>query len=235
MKPLNYYAVTGQVAAQHLVELKKLEVTLNANVTAGLFLQVHNSAVVPAEGAVPIKVWPAAETGYKEFKRGELTLALGCYICLSSTAGTKTLALGANDKCDILEVEFNDPEVQADSSYAGDLTTPVTSLVVWNDAAGPKNLRVLEVDGTNLTTVCYLQFFPADNPVNGNVPVKQLTIAAGAVRTGAAAYRFGEEGVSLVAGNASGNHKGCTIAISTTPGLLTLTADNAKMKAEYHN
>lgn len=231
MKPSNFYAVTAQVAATHPMLMLKLESTLNAAATAGLFLQIHDSAVAAAEGAAPLKVWPAAECGYKEFKRGDLTLALGCYVCLSTTSATKTLAVGANDKLDILELEFSDPERPAGTSFAGDLVSNVTGLAVWLDAAGPKKLLALEVDGTNLTTTCYVQLFGKDAPVNGDVPVGQYTIAATAVKTGADAWRFGETGRDVT----DGVHDGCAVRISTTPGVLTLTGDSARIKAEYKN
>lgn len=230
MKPLNYFAVAAQQVATHPVALLKLEATLNSSAAAGLFLQIHNSAVVPAEGAAPFKCWTAAECAYKEFKRGELNLPLGCYICLSTTSATKTLSA---DLCDVLSVELTDPETPTGTTAAGDLTTSVTGLQVWADAAGPKRLIALEVNGAGLSTVCYLQLFAKDSPANGDVPVHEIKIAATANLTGANGLRFGANGRDMFSIDANGAHDGCTVKISTTPGVLTLTTDSAKIKAEY--
>lgn len=70
MKTLSYFAVTTQQVTTHAAALLKLEATINASATTGLYLQIHDSAAAPAAGAVPLKSWLASECGYKEFKRG---------------------------------------------------------------------------------------------------------------------------------------------------------------------
>jgi hypothetical protein len=236
MKPLEYFAIKGQVVSTHPVSVIKLEMTPNASITDGLFLQIHDAAASPATGAVPVKVWPAAECGYKEFKRGELVLSVGCFICLSTTAATKTGANGVSDLMNILQVELSDPERPTGTTVVGDLTSPVTGLQVWADAAGPKKLIHLEVDGTNLTATCYIQLFAVDSPADGIAPLMTLRkITAGQVLTGASGLYFGEKGRDVQSVDSTGGlHDGCTIKISTTPSVLTTTGDTARIQAEYH-
>lgn len=239
MKPLSYFAVTAQQVATHPVEAIKLEVTINANATAGLFLQIHDANATPAEAAVPLKVWPAAECGYKEFKRGELGLAVGLYICLSTTAGTKTLAVGGNDKMDILEVELQKPEEPTGTTYVGDLSSNVTGLQIWTEASGAavrKKLISLEVDGTGLNAAAFIMFFAVDNPAEGTVPLMTLPLADNQKRTGANALKFGNAGRDMASADANGTyHYGCTVVVSSTTGTLTTIAGGQTVfiKGEY--
>jgi hypothetical protein len=237
MKPLTYFSVAAQQVATHPVEVDKLEVTLNAAATAGLYLQIHDTNQTPAEGAVPLRSWLAAECAYKEFKRAALTLNVGLYICLSSTAATKTLAVGGSDLMDILEVELLNPEEPTGTTYVGDTSTGVTSRQIWSEAAGAtrKRLYSLEVDGTGLSAAAYIMLFAKDSPANGDKPVFTWPLADNQVRTGANALRFGRQGIDVSAADTDGTyHYGCTVAISSTPGTLTtIVAQTATIKGEY--
>jgi hypothetical protein len=132
-------------------------------------------------------------------------------------------------------VETTDPEFPTGTSYAGNLTSNVQSLQVWADASGPKKLVALEVDGSGLSGPAFIMLFATDSPANGAVPVDQFSIAQGAVLTGTKKLFFGSNpGRDMYSKDTAGtDHKGCTVAISTTAGKLTLTADNLKIKAEY--
>lgn len=61
--------------------------------TADLYLQVHNSLAAPSEGAAPLWVAPvfAGLRLSETWGDGDLNLA-NCYVCLSTTLATKTLA-----------------------------------------------------------------------------------------------------------------------------------------------
>lgn len=243
MKPVSYFAVTGQQVATHPVKVIKLEATLNASATAGLYLLVHDSIVTPAEGAAPLKSWPAIECGYKEFELGELVLNAGLYVCLSTTAATKTLATGGSDKCDILNIELTDPEQPTGTSTAGDLTTACKGLLVWadgsphatpNSAKGPHRLLRVEVDNSG-GAASYLMLFAGDSPANGDKPIDQFKLAAATNYLGGSAFTFGKIGRDVFSQDSSGvNHDGCTLKVSSTAGTLTLISGNdVKLKAEY--
>lgn len=223
MKQLPYYAVTAQQVATHPVKLLKLEATLNASATAGLFLQLHDSNTTPADGQAPLKCWPAAECGFKEFEMGELVFSSGLYLCLSTTAATKTLATGGSDLIDILNVELIDPEAPTGTSIAGDRTTTVAALTVWADGAGPKKLMAIEFWGTG-----YLMLF-AKSPSNGDIPLATFTPAIGWNY-----WNFGANGRDVFSQDADGtNRNGCYLAASNTADTFTAAASNKYIKAEY--
>ncbi len=237
MKALTYFAVAAQIAATHQVSVVKLEVTLNGSAAAGLFFQIHDSIVAAAEGAVPLKVWPAAECGYKEFELGQLNVGLGLYVCLSTTSATKTLAAGGSDLCDILAIELSDPEIPTGTTFAGDLTSAVTGLQVWTEADGVtrKTLIRLEVDGTNLTTATqFIQLFATDTVNVGDKPVMMWPIGVGAVKIGANALWFGNSGREVFSKDTV-DRVGCTVKISSTAGTYTAATGTARIKAEYKN
>ena len=242
MKTLPYFAIAAQVVATHPVAVLKLEVTLNSSATAGLYCQVHDAIAAPANGAVPLKSWPAGECAFKEFEMGHLQLTQGLYICLSTTAATKTLAAGGSDLMDALNVELSDPEIPTGTTLVGDLTTPVAGLQVWTEAAGAtarKALIALEVDGTNLTTAQqYVQIFAQDTVATGDKPIIMFPIAVGGVLTGANALRFGIGGRDIYSRDSDTPFTarlGCTVKISSTKSTFTACTGTAAIRAEYKN
>lgn len=240
MKPINNFNVSNAQIAQHSVLILKVEGYFRAS-TSISWLQVHDTNAAPAAGAVPLKEWPVYATTefYKEFKRGDLTCNLGCFVGLSTTEGSYT---ASSDTMDV-SVELRFPELPAAVSYAGSLTAPVTSLQVWSEATGAvarRSLVALEVDGTNLTggTQFILLFATdtvntGDSPVNGGI----FPIAAGQVRTGENKLTFGEFGRQMFSIDYSTtpptNRLGCTIKISSTPSTYTPANGTAAIKAEY--
>lgn len=235
MKPNTYFSVAAYQLMTHRVNVLKLEATMNASATPGLFLQLHDAVQSPSDGAVPIKSWPASECGYKEFKNGELQLSAGLYVCLSTTAATKTAAGGGSDLIDILSIELTDPETPSGTSTVGTISgAGVSELEVWADADGPKKLIRVEVDNT-AGAARYLMIFAGDSPTDGDAPIDQFTIAAGAVKTGVNALFFGESGRAVFSKDSSGvEHDGCTLKLSSTTGTLTSVVDtDTKIKAEY--
>jgi hypothetical protein len=231
MKPLPFFAVAAQQVTTHAVHVLKLEGQF-LGATADRYLQVHDSAVVAAEGSVPLKQWVIQQTSpfFQTFSAGELALTKGLYICVSNTDGTKTLSADTMD----LAVELTDPEQPSGTTYVGDLVTAVASLSVWNDAAGPLHLMSLEVDGTGLGADAYIMLFAKDAPANGDKPIDQFKIKAGQVLTGVNALRFGTNGRAMQSVDNTGVHDGCQVKISTTTGVLTAIAGTpVKIKGEY--
>jgi len=240
MKALPYFAVAAQLVAKQPVGILKLESTLNSSASDALYVQIHDTIAVPAEGAVPIKSWPAGECQYKEFEHHELRLALGCYICLSSTLATKTLATGGSNIFDTLQIELNDPEVPSNTTVVGDLTTAVAGLQVWSEAAGAsarKFLTGLEVDGTNLTTATqFIQIFATDTVTTGDTAMMSFPITIGQVRTlnnGLQFGDFGQEIFSIDSTTPFTKRLGCTVKISSTSKTFTACTGTAAIRAQY--
>ena len=207
----NYYAVTGQQVTTIKARIDKLEVTLNANATAGLFFQVHDTYTTAAEGAVPLRSWPAGECIYKEFKRELITCANGVYICLSSTAGTKTLAVGGNDKIDILQVELETSEMYASKTLVGDLTTNQSNLAVWTANGEGRKLFLFLI--TQLVAADYYVMLFGDVAADGSTPI--MSWAMPTAKT-SLLCDFGREGRQVI-----GTSDKCYIYVSSTQGVLT--------------
>lgn len=236
-------ALVKQVATRAVDILKVEWRGGDAAASSGLFLQVHNSAVTPATGAVPVAgcSWPMATSseGYKDFKQGELNCPQGCFVGVSTTEATWTAAV-TNDKFANLRVELDKPQIPpaAALSTAGDLTSAVTGLSVWSEATGaatPKQLVTLEVDGTNLAADAYIMLFATDTPANGDKPVFQKAIAMAATLTKAAgkALEFGPTGRAIEAIDTA-LRQGCRVRISSTANILTLiVAGSCRIKAWY--
>lgn len=237
----DYNALSKQVASRP-VSLLKLEWRGHASATAtGLYIQIHNSAVTPTTGDVPLKsfqLFPDAE-GYKDFKRGELECPIGCFVGVSTTEATWTAAT-SNDKYASLGVEVDKPQFPAEAalSTAGDLTSAVTGLSVWSEATGaaaPKQLVSLEVDGTNLAADAYIMLFATDSPATGDKPVfqKPITMAATLTKAAGKALEFGPTGRAVESFDTA-LRQGCRVRISSTPKILTLIGSGScRIKAWY--
>lgn len=210
MIPKNFFNVSNAQASKHDNIVVKID-GYYRSATALAWLQVFDSITTPANGAVPLKQEPinGASPFYFEFKRGDLVCYLGCFVGISSTEGTWTASADTMD----VSVEFSDVDLPSTVSYAGDLTTQITDLTVWSEAAGlaaRKSLVALEVDGTNLTgqNVLWIMLFATDTINAGQAPLTGCIwpIAGGgiaylnggvtvpAVRTGNNKMTFGEFG-----------------------------------------
>src|ERR1035437_8207283 len=68
--------------------------------TADRWLQFFNSESVPDDGAVPLIAatpLPMTSPFFMEFEIGALAFNLGCYVCVSTTEGTKTISADTMD------------------------------------------------------------------------------------------------------------------------------------------
>lgn len=221
--------------------------------TAQAWLQVHDVNQGPANGATPLYEFPVYATSqfYAEFKRADLVCYEGVFVGLSTTEGQWTTD-GA-DAMDLI-VETSSPDLPAAVSYAGDLVSPLTSLLVWSEAAGLANrqsLVALEVDGTMLTppgTMQWIMVFATDTVNTGDFPVPNMIypITGPQIRTGPNKLTFGELGLQPFSIDGEPNNQGagggavpgtkrlgCTIKISSTAPRYTPCNGSAAMKAEY--
>lgn len=212
-------------------QLYKLEAKLNSSAVNTVFVQIHDSQTTPAEGAVPIKSWPAVadQEIYKEFKRAELNIVNGLYVCVSTTEATKTLGTG-NNKFSMVSAEITETEETV--TVAGDLTTGVDYLEAWNNAAGPHNLRKVQVSFGATGGAKYALLFAKDiaNINDGDIPI--LVIGSGDNET--KSFNFGKAGRRVFSQTAFVDKVGCSICISTTANVLTVTsATEHKIRVEY--
>ena len=231
----SYFDVFGQLVTAHPCEVIKLEMRANDALAAGCFWQVHDfspvngALVAPANTAVPIKSWPASAGApdYKEFKRGELRLANGLYICMSTTEATKTLGTGSN-KFASLAVERIEPDrfsgVTGVVGAAGAFTVQC-----WSEATGLATPQLLKrFHAVNKCAAArYLMLFSKDAPANGDKPLAIWPMAANGSSGDTLDLRFGEglrvkDNTGLTAN--LGRRQGCTFKLSTTNYTLTLDA-----------
>ena len=260
MIPKNSYAAAAVQISTHPVEVDKIEWRSGDSFPNGTcWLQVWDSATDATNPkAVLLKSYPiygATGYDYKEFKRGDMTFSMGCWIGVSTTESTYTAGNGTTQIWAMLSVELLRPEVPTGSTYVGDLTTAVTGLQVWSEATGaatPLNLISLEVDGTNLTGggIQYVQIFAKDTVNTGDYPIRSIPIASGgtalvsngitipSVMTGQSALRFGPRGLDVLSADkpnpAITYHGGCTVKISSTASTYTACTGTAVIKAEYN-
>lgn len=221
MKSLSYFAVTDQVVATHPVHVLKIEgVFLGA--TTDQFLQVHDSRTAPAANAVPLKQWPIQQGSpfFQTFSAGELALANGLYVCVSTTDGTYTLS---SDDMD-LSVELTDPEQPSGTSVANN-TGSHASMQVWATGAGPKTLLRLTVKETNGTDGYIFVF--ADNDT---IPVKYLgKVNASSTRE----FNFGAGFVPFRTDGNGAQKNGCSIIVYEDFARTTVVNIKGTFTAEY--
>jgi len=230
MKTLSYFAASAAQVARHAVSVLKIEWQGASGLASDRFLQVHDAYAAPAEEAVPLRVWPiyTGAAGYKLFDVGELQLANGCYICISETEATKTLASGADD-FSTLSVELAEAETPAGTTLAGDLTTDVFGLDVWADNAGPK--RLYEIIATNnYGQAMHLQVHASTTPSTDTIVWASESVADGAtIRVG-----FGKDGREINRIIAGALKQGCRVVWDEDHDLFGDLGDVAgTIQAEY--
>jgi hypothetical protein len=234
MQSSEYFAVASQQVTVHPAHVVKIVGQFLGN-TNDRYLQVHDSIVAPANTAVPKRQWPIAQGAqfFQSFVAGELSLAVGLFVCVSNTDGTYTQSADTMD----LTVETTDPEVPTGTSYASDLNTPVNNLPVWVDGAGPKKLFAIEVDGTGLANDSWVMLCAEDLGVNSHpLLIGVWPLPIGKTYLGANKITFGKDGRDMQAVDPSNGaaRNGCYIYISKFQGRVSTSAGNkAKVRAEY--
>ena len=257
MTPITTTGLSYSQIARHPVETCKIE-WRGGDSMANCYIQVWDTANGPTDpSAVLLKVYQSNQSAYdyKEFKRGDMTCSMGMFIGLSNTESAYVAVSGGGNILAMLSVELLRPENPVSTSYAGDLTSAVTGLQVWSEAAGAAtkyNLVALEVDGTNLTGggIQYIQIFATDAQSVGDIPISSFPIASGgsvvninglsiqSVMIGKAALRFGPRGIDSLSADKPNPtityHYGCTVQISSTARTYTPCTGTATIKAEYN-
>jgi hypothetical protein len=212
------------------------------NEATNKYIQLHETPPLTAAGLVPANQAPNVKSFYApgsngfdyEFGSGislaELTIAI-------STTEVNFTDPGASHGLDMtveLDTVF---DVRSGDKIAGDLTTGRNSLQVWTNTSGPQKL--LRVDYANVeSNNVYLQVFAIDSPPNGTKPIMQGpqdTDQSGLTQS----LNFGDNGIipssgAMVAATGFNTNKGCTLALSTTSGSLTIiTGTDDAIRAIY--
>lgn len=243
MKPLTYFNVAEKQITSHRGSVVKIETKVNDAGGDTLFIQVHDTAVLPSAGAVPLKSWPTSGSlqDYKEFKTGELYLSKGLYLAISSTEATLTVGTGS-DKFSALSVELYDPEVPASSTVVGDESTNRTSRVIWATAAGPKRLFEIVINDAAAVLVgevgavpTYAAIFAHDNVPGATEKGLLLIPVTLGIRN---VFNFGLDGRDVQEVIGGVRYKGCRVALlsvaaGTTPTYANLLTTGCPIKGEY--
>ena len=238
--------------SKHESELLKLEFDVNASAASTVYVQIHDfpqpadlaaGRTAPAAGSVPIKSWPTppgAIDVYKEFKRGDLSLTYGLFVCVSTTQATLTIGTG-NNKFDSVAAELISADVvgtEVNSQSAPDQE-------VWTGATEHRLVRCACVNLEN--GIRWLMLFHKNASgiaAGGDTPIMQWQLAATGDSGGAdiKLVSFGGVGNNNLEGVDLGvpdpatitAHKGCTFGLSTTQYTYTPTLDvGANFYVEY--
>ena len=233
MKAVPFFNVASAQVSAHAGSVIRLRGNFNGTTAQRwLFLFDNNGQPAPANNTTlasvptliaPIPLFQSAPF-FVEFEVGSLEFSNGLYAAVSTAQQTFTLSADTMD----IDVELNDPEEPAGTSFAGDTATGVDSLAVYASDAN-KNLYSIRAKNNGGATA-YLQLFTASGPATGQVPHSQWAIPAGAVL----ALVFGKYGTHPVDGPVASETQGVYLYGSSTAGAFTATSANQwNILAEY--
>jgi hypothetical protein len=153
-KPATLFRVTGYLAGA----------------TAG-FLQVHDAAALPAEGAVPVWTKAVAAAAAFDVDLGVegVVCKTGCVLVFSTTEVTKTIFVNANDKGTLqIDCERGD-------AVEGGATALACASVDKKEVAAGKQIVSLSVIGDTADCAGYLQMYTGAEPADGAIPNPAMT------------------------------------------------------------
>lgn len=220
----NAPAAATFVARKHACAIMKLEANSTVDLSS-YFIQIHDSPIAVAAGTVPLKSWPAAECGYKEFKAGELCLSKGCFIAVSSTDLTYT-AQASNITG--LQVEFAQPDLPA-----GIITVTaaaVNQLNVWVTADGQHAIEQVRITTTTFTGTQYIQLWVTNDAGSSQIQLASQKLVANSINV----MDFGAYGGRQLYGVVSGVAiTGCRIDVRDAAWAGNLSGDTFTIYADY--
>lgn len=195
--------------------------------TANRYLQLHDAKALPADTAVPMRVWPIYMTAPFEitFIGDPIALANGAVFVVSTTRATLTAS------ADTMDIFVNGVQTSDTTgvSVAGDYTTLDEVLQVWADSAGPKRLLRIEYSNVSGGGADYLQVHAGDTPLTNKLVASFPMVAQGS----SAVLEFGG-GLECRKVIGSTIYDGCTLAVSSA--ALTYSAVGSAdyyLKATY--
>lgn len=216
---------TGAVEATSLIVLTIPGLFYRVNgffTSAGLvntYIQLHDSATLPGNGAVPLKSWIAQPNfEYNEHVGDGIPCYKGIVLALSTTPDTLTLDVTGGDSANI-QVEYEKYDTQgvamATQATVGPLGAGALQQI-WTQASGPKKLLSFSVTEQN-AVASFIGLYAKDAPtVNVDKPIYQWPLPA----SGTVSLDFGPRGIQVFSDKAGGTYYlGCTLGISLTSGV----------------
>jgi hypothetical protein len=192
---------------------------------ANAWLQLHDAKATPANGAVPLRVWPVytAAPFDQNFQNDDVSVSNGCVLVISSTQATLTISASTMD----VFVNGVSSVDTTGTSVAGDYTTNDEILTVWANTTSKKLLR-LEVSDVTSSQGPFVQIHANTTPATDKI-VKSFPCEVG----GTLDLSFGD-GLDVAKEVAGVLHKGCCVAMSSTQNTYAALGGNVDyIKATY--
>jgi hypothetical protein len=218
MIPNTSYNVANVQVSALPIGVTQIEGYFNGGANA--WLQVFDSCVAPAVGAIPTYQLLLNSTAQfqETLQISQIHFYEGVFVGVSSTEGTYTASALAMDI-----TVFTDQKVLS-TNAVGDKTTSVTSQQVWSEATGAASnkklyqLIVTEKDGVNSFILIYADDTPSN--VNPGLVFAQYSLAANAtvkLLFGDGLRPFDQYLPSTA--STSTTRQGCTVLIGYTIGV----------------
>lgn len=236
-------AVTNVICATFNEKLNIMGIDGYCNGTANTqyFLQIFNSATVPANASVPLRSlqvlggdgfkFSYADIGLQTSQLGATPSTGNLVVVLSTTDATLTIGTGGVTADINVDVEEYEMQNQGTITTVGDTSTAVASLAVLADSTSNNKFLtyILATNSTGHTS--YLMLFCATAPTTGAYPAYSWTVANNATLR----LNFGQ-GLQLNTQTSSGtlDNGFYLYASSTTPSFTADTA-NWTILAKYKN
>lgn len=191
--------------------------------TTDQWLQVHDAAALPSNGAVPLKVYPlqAASAFSWRFDPTGIPLVNGLVLAVSTTEATLTVGTGVNVADWDVDIEEFERRITGLTESSG---AALDELTLWSDSESNSAKRVYYLTAANTAGgTRYLMQFATVQPLDGAKPVNVWTILNNAT----VVLNFGTDGMTPATKVANTIHYGCYFAMSSTPETLTFSPDGA--------
>lgn len=218
------------VSSSATVHLGKVQGYLQQASAGNLYLQIHEAATLPSNGAVPAYV--RSMSGNFDFSYDLAGEGFGpCLLALSTTEGTLTIATDAGDKATFLvEVEVSEPEITGLTAVP-DAALDVTGvLTVWANDVANVGKRLYKVVVTPPALHDVLQLFLDGSDPATETPWREFTVTPESENT----LHFGTDGLDIPVAKPGGVAKyGCFLGLSEVFGGFLPGTGNANIVAYY--
>lgn len=220
---------TGLAVTAQPTNLLNIEGYCGGTASTIYFVQAHGVSN-PTSG-VTVPYWSKAITGGAGFSyvypnggvsTDNLTVppnTTGIWFFISTTDTVFTSTAFNSD----LEVDYEEYEQQVNNYLTVNDVTNVASVSVWADLVANASNEVISLTVKNTTGAAgFIMLFAASQGANGNIPIRQWPLAAGASML----LNFGDDGESIYSQDANATpHYGCYFYASSTTGTLTAVAN----------
>ncbi len=176
-----YLNISSQVVKTFAMTLNSFSGSFNGS-TADRFLQIYDAKVLPANGAVPLRVYDLFQGSAFSwnFPTG-LVLTTGLVFAVSTTEETLTIS---TDKIELMVDGISSAFDDSGTTVVGDYTTDqlAAPYQIWAEAAGPLLLKRIELTTLVAPTgeTLYALLFCKDTVTEGDTDfLASLPVASG--------------------------------------------------------